>query len=297
MFREENHSFVKFVPGIYLVYLSVPKVASSSISHAMLSTCPTAPEHIEEHSATGKALTHWRPAYAPRPDLPVFTYVRHPIDKFTSYYRDKFLGARESGFELAHLRRLGFDPHMSIDEVVEHMLTIPVGRMEHHAQPQHRIIAPGGALLSSFTGSVEDIERTWPYVRSVSLFDFELTASRNTTTGADANATDMSEESLSALVSYYDVDFEVFGYERPVPGRPGRQRAFDRSQRLDRRTAVDLRSAVERANEQFVTLADRLDDSEFRREYLEKARDAFNEFLIFSNHRTTRRSVRTLLGL
>ena len=129
--------------------------ASSSISHAMLSTCPTAPEHIEEHSATGKALTHWRPAYAPRPDLPVFTYVRHPIDKFTSYYRDKFLGARESGFELAHLRRLGFDPHMSIDEVVEHMLTIPVGRMEHHAQPQHRIIAPGGALLSSFTGSVE----------------------------------------------------------------------------------------------------------------------------------------------
>jgi hypothetical protein len=135
----ENHSFIKFVPGVYVIYLPVPKVASSSISYAMLNRQPTASPDMSEHSPEGKALTHWRPIESPHPGLPIFTLTRHPIDKFLSYYKDKFVRARGRGFELDHLRRLKFDPDMSLEEVVKHMMTIPVEKMEHLAQPQHRI--------------------------------------------------------------------------------------------------------------------------------------------------------------
>src|SRR5690606_9895480 len=41
-----EHSFIKFVPGIYIVYLSIPKAASSSISYAMMLHAPTADTDI-----------------------------------------------------------------------------------------------------------------------------------------------------------------------------------------------------------------------------------------------------------
>jgi len=144
----QQHSFVKFVDNVDLVYLSVPKVASSSISHAMLMQSKFSTSEIGEHSELGKALTNRRPIDLRYPKLPVFTFVRHPVDKFVSYFNNKFIQARKSGFELIHLKQLGFDPFMSIDEVVEHMITIPVEDMEHHGQPQFRILCNSGVLNS-----------------------------------------------------------------------------------------------------------------------------------------------------
>lgn len=170
----ENHSFIKFVPGVYVIYLSVPKVASSSISYAMLNTQPTAQLEMSEHSPEGKALTNWRPANSPHPELPIFTFTRHPIEKFVSYYKDKFVRARGQGFELDHLKKLKFDPGMSLEEVVRHMMTIPVEKMEHHAQPQHRILIKNGRLIPDFVGKVEDMLSEWPLISEVALCNFSI---------------------------------------------------------------------------------------------------------------------------
>ncbi|MEM1189227.1 MAG: sulfotransferase family 2 domain-containing protein [Pseudomonadota bacterium] len=296
MLGSPNHSFVKFVPGVYLVYLSVPKVASSSISHALLSACPTAPDGVSEHSPIGKALTHWRPVYAPRPDLPVFTYVRNPIDKFLSYYRDKFLGAREQGFELPHLGQLGFSPSMDIEDVVEHMLQIPVEKMEHHAQPQHRIVAPQGSYVAEFTGQVEGMDESWAYIQALSLCDFVVARTRNTT-DRNSSPIELREQTMSKLVAYYDADFDVFEYARPVPADKDTLERLRGKAQPDRRTTAGMRDKRLRANEAFITEAESLEDQGYRSRRLIEAQEKFNDFLLFCNYRTSRPSRRAMLSM
>ena len=213
----EQHSFVKFVPGIHAVYLSVPKVASSSISFAMLQHAYAGGNDIQEHSELGKALTNRRPVTLPYPQLPVFTFVRHPIDKFLSYYRNKFEAARHNGFELVHLPKLGFDPDMSLDDVVAHMWTIDVDKMEHHAQPQWRIVTENRQLIPDWVEKVENIDETWSVIADLSGCQLSLSQQRNQSRASNPrNYLDfMSELTLARLVEYYRIDFTLFDYSVP----------------------------------------------------------------------------------
>ena len=278
----ENHSFIKFVPGVYVIYLSVPKVASSSISYAMLNTQPTVQSGMSEHSPEGKALTNWRPAESPHPALPIFTFTRHPIEKFFSYYRDKFVRARGQGFELDHLKRLKFDPDMSLEEVVRHMMTIPVEKMEHHAQPQHRILIKSGRLIPDFVGKVEDISNDWSLISEVSLCDFSVEHKKNATEEQD-EAPGLAEPVISALASYYADDFEIFGYQKPS--------ISDFSIKVTRpRVALSVdeiehyKCDIKSKRLAFRALSDRLkSDPDFKEEYLGAQKKEFNRFLIFTN--------------
>lgn len=278
----ENHSFIKFVPGVYVIYLSVPKVASSSISYAMLNTQPTAKPEMSEHSPEGKALTYWRPAESPHPALPIFTFIRDPIKKFVSYYKDKFVRARGSGFELDHLKRLNFDPDMSLEEVVRHMMTIPVEKMEHHAQPQHRILIKNGRLIPDFVGKVEDISNDWQLISEVSLCDFSIEQTKNVTE-EQGGAPDLTEPVISALTSYYADDFEIFGYEKPPIN--------DYSIKVPRPRSIlsieDIESYKSDINSKaiaFKALSNRIkSDPNFKEKYLSEQKEKFNHFLIFTN--------------
>ncbi|PVY78308.1 sulfotransferase family protein [Tamilnaduibacter salinus] len=283
----ENHSFIKFVPGVYVIYLSIPKVASSSISHAMMVRQPTANEAMSEHSREGKALTNWRPASAPHPSLPIFTFTRHPIRKFLSYYKDKFVRARGRGFELDHLRDLKFDPEMSLEEVIEHMMTIPVERMEHHAQPQHRIVLKDGELIPDFIGQVETLADDWPVVEALSLSEFTIDGKKNVT-GSNDDLSGVSDAALSALTRYYEEDFELFGYEKPecaddtVAVRKAKRPLS--SEELER-----LRLDIEDRRRRMVNLSRDLEDDDFRAEYARSMQDAFNDYLIHANKASQKR--------
>lgn len=278
----ENHSFIKFVPGVYVIYLSVPKVASSSISYAMLNTQPTAQPEMSEHSPEGKALTNYRPVKSPHPALPIFTFTRHPIKKFVSYYKDKFVRARGQGFELEHLKKLKFDPDMSLEEVVRHMMTIPVEEMEHHAQPQHRILIKNGQLIPDFVGKVEEMAMEWPLISEVSLCGFAIEEKKNTT-GEQKEAPDLAEPVIAALSSYYEDDFSIFGYSKPPIGDnsirfPAPKHAFSSGQ------IESFKSEIQARRNQFEKLAMRLrEDAAFKEQYLAEKKDEFNRFLVFSN--------------
>jgi hypothetical protein len=278
----ENHSFIKFVPGVYVIYLSVPKVASSSISYAMLKTQPTAQSEMSEHSPEGKALTNWRPAESPHPALPIFTFTREPIKKFVSYYKDKFVRARGTGFELDHLKRLKFDPDMSLEEVVRHMMSIPVEKMEHHAQPQHRILIKNGRLIPDFVGRVEDISNDWPLISEFSLCDFSVEQKKNTTE-EQLDAPDLAEPVISALTSYYADDFEIFGYDKP-PIKDHSIKVIRPRTAFSGKQIESFKSEIQSQRSKFRELATRLrEDPSFKENYLGSMKNEFNKFSIFSN--------------
>ncbi|OHY82206.1 sulfotransferase family 2 domain-containing protein [Marinobacter sp. AC-23] len=283
----ENHSFIKFVPGVYVIYLSVPKVASSSISYAMLNTQPTSQSGMSEHSPEGKALTNWRPAESPHPALPIFTFTRHPIEKFVSYYRDKFVRARGQGFELDHLKRLKFDPDMSLEEAVRHMMTIPVEKMEHHAQPQHRILIKNGRLIPDFVGKVEDISNDWPLISEVSLYDFSVEQKKNSTEGQGVPP-DLVESVVSALAEYYSLDFELFGYEKPV-SEDRTIKVVRPRYRLSNEQIKELKDEIVKRRTVFIRLADRLkEDPDFREGYLSSMKAEFNRFQVHANSKSSK---------
>lgn len=209
----QQHSFVKFVPNVDLVYLSIPKVASSSISYALLTQACGSSENIGEHSELGKALTNRRPVTLAYPELPMFTFVRHPIRKFLSYYNNKFVQARASGFELVHLIKLGFDPHMTIDEMVDYMLGIRVEEMEHHAQPQFRILCNHGKLIADYVGKVESFDTEWPILATLSGCNLQIKRQRNVSSTDVEQITTVSAETLAKLYRYYQTDFSLFEYD------------------------------------------------------------------------------------
>lgn len=278
----ENHSFIKFVPGVYVIYLSVPKVASSSISYAMLNSQPTFHPGMSEHSPEGRALTNWRPAESPHPALPIFTFTRDPIKKFVSYYTDKFVRARGKGLELDHLKKLKFDADMSLEEVVRHMMTIPVEKMEHHAQPQHRILIKSGHLIPDFVGKVEDISNDWPLISKVSLCDFSVDQKKNATE-EQTEAPNLTESVTSALALYYADDFEIFGYDKLTTNdfsikvnSPSVAISIDEIERY--------KSDIKSKRIAFKALSDRINtDPDFKYEYLSTQRNEFNKFLKFVN--------------
>lgn len=275
-----EHSFVKFVQGVYVLYLSVPKVASSSISHSLLMKVPSVHRGVWEHSITGKALTNRRSVALPYPQLPVFTFVRNPLDKFTSYYRDKFIGARKDGFELANLTRLGFDPFMSMDEMVAHMMTIPVIEMEHHAQPQYRILIKHDKLLADFIGHFEKIDELWPLVAQMSLVDLQLGQRRNDTSEKPVDA--ISDQSLAALCRYYAIDYELFNYPKPNYGATHLSipKAPDG---LDKASIEKFRRQIEQNNQDWKVLAEKLADKKVKHDYLIEMKDRFNQYFLIEH--------------
>lgn len=271
-----EHSYIKFVPGLYVVYLSVPKVASSSISYTMMLHAATGDPLIAEHSALGKTLTNRRAITQPYPKLPVFTFVRHPIDKFISYYRDKFYRVRNTGFDLVDLPKLGFDPQMSVDEAVAHMMTIPVGKMEHHAQPQSRILVRHGKLLADYVGKFETIQDEWKYIAKLSLANFDLQYPRNSTEKNQEFS--VSDASVGALFRYYETDFLLFDYEKPE--KMNSNLAIPEDSLLELDTIEKIKCEMWQRKRKWIETCKKLESSNFLDNYRKEMKGNFNQYLL-----------------
>jgi hypothetical protein len=263
-----QHSFVKFVRGVYAVYLSNPKVASTSIGHCLLRVAESQFEEkgIGVHSIQGKALTNHTSVENPYPPFPVFTFVREPIDRFTSYYQDKFFSARKNGFELTHLPVLGFDPFMSIDEVVTHMMTIPADKMEHHAQPQSQLIVKESKIIPDFIGKFEQLAQDWCTVHTLSLCDLSLTQKSNYTDKVNGNVINLSALSLSMLSEYYAADYKLFEYE--IKTRPMHYHKVPQHKHsVKNLDLIKLRQNIRASNKKWRNIAEGLEDPNIKQKY------------------------------
>ncbi|MDU0355700.1 sulfotransferase family 2 domain-containing protein [Paraglaciecola aquimarina] len=275
----EEHSFVKFVTGIDLVYLSNPKVASSSISYMLMMQSYLSQSDIGEHSELGKAITNRRPITKPYPKLPIFTFVREPIDRFVSYYNNKFVNAPTNGFELKHLDRLGFSPTMSIDEVVNHMLDIPVYKMEHHAQPQFRIVCKDNNPIADFVGKVEKIAHEWPVLAKLSGQNLQLGLFRNKTSNKSFNTEDISPSTLLNLYKYYEGDYLLFDY--PLPN--GIPEDYDQTaitHTPEKEVLQKIKIELDNRKEHLRRTAERLNNADSLRDYKKKMTERWRQFSV-----------------
>lgn len=264
-----EHSFVKFVPNLYVVYLSVPKAGSSSISYAMLKMNNLFNDiDVYEHSLLGKALTNRQSVMLPKPDLPIFTFVRHPIVKFLSYYQNKFVEAKNGEFELIHLKKLGFSPSMTLEEVVDYMLTIPVDEMEHHAQPQSNILIKHGELLPDYVGKLESLATEWDNIEAMALNQFKLTQVRNQSRFYRESGT-YSQAVMDKLIQYYRNDLFLFDYS--VEGY---------QVTVENEFIVGIKNEIKERKEKWLRTTARLsEDKIFKHKYHKRVQEKYANFL------------------
>lgn len=265
-----QQSFLYFAPGVQMSYLAVPKVASRSVIAAMLAASYRGGGVLPPHSLLSQRLLNRRPVSSARPDIPVFTVVRDPVDRFVSFYANKFVaqrawtvdGPRRNGFApaLRRLAWLGFDAEMSLDDAVGHLARVPYEDMDPHGQPQWRILTHRSHLIPDFVLRLETIDESWDVVATLSGCDLKL--SKNSSAAPRASIPEISDEGVRALESYYAGDYTLLDYPTrsgsvdecdgsvtPNPLLLALRRELDRRQAAMRALASSVR--LENANEHF----------------------------------------------
>ena len=86
-----------------------------------------------------------------------FTFIREPLQRLHSCYRDKIL--RPSIFPAMH--RLGYSKTKTFSECVELTCELSLNPMDVHTQPQTFLISDSKGKLPDYIGCLENLKRDW----------------------------------------------------------------------------------------------------------------------------------------
>jgi hypothetical protein len=173
---KQNGGIVKgkgfiYIPHHKLVYARVPKCANTSIKTALselIQAVPTTNPRTERaleptndrfwKNCTTEAKFLKPDKYtALRKKVFCFTFIREPLQRLHSCYREKVL--RPSVFPA--MKRLGYDKTMSFSEFVELTCSLSLDAMDVHTQPQTFLISDSKGKLPDFIGCIESMRTDW----------------------------------------------------------------------------------------------------------------------------------------
>lgn len=163
MHRHEN-TFGYFFAPLRVVYIDVPKVASTSIKAALQAGCPNVKPQViplDELRSIDGAF--------------VFSFVRNPWDRLVSCWSDKIRVSERTDREfcsgvyrdlLRDSRR--FRGGMPFDEFASVVLQTPDATSDIHVRSQCTFLhSESGELRPQFVGRFEALERDWARVCSM----------------------------------------------------------------------------------------------------------------------------------
>lgn len=149
----------------------------------------------------------------------VFTFVRHPIERALSAYRDKFIGPgeRRERYRMELQRRLGLkeDPHWppTLDQFLDGLEISDPVEMDPHWRPQYiNTLRP--VLSYDFIGKVENFDadlellKKQVYADDIPIVVCNSSAQRNQR-GDSISVVNYQKQRLENI---YAKDFEYFGY-------------------------------------------------------------------------------------
>ncbi len=204
-----------------LVYISIPKVACTSIKIALAGhLVNTRNDYMDIHSLAEDLhqhrLTREQSGYYK------FAFVRNPFDRLISCYEDKVRKpVQHTGryfFDTGYNRTLVqrycgacFHPEMSFGEFVDLVSRVPDWLSDGHFRSQHSMIYGTATGSVDYIGKFENLAGDWrPVASKFMLPELEL---RNTS--GRRNRTDYfsSEEIITKASQRYMNDITAFGYQ------------------------------------------------------------------------------------
>ena len=207
-----------------IVYISIPKVACTSIKLAIEGTREQLLTEQEGTMGIHNLLTS-RCTYSlnrKTRNYAVFAFVRNPFDRLVSCYEDKIRKPLQhngqyyfaSAYNRIFLRRLfgsSFHDDMSFDEFIKLVSRIPDAIADGHFKSQYSSLYKRGAQIPQFVGKFESLNRDWSTIAS-KLGLNELT-SNNKSRRTPWMDYYQSKEIIELAYKRFRKDIETFDYE------------------------------------------------------------------------------------
>jgi hypothetical protein len=200
-----------------LAYLQVPKVACTTLRVAicLLNRPDLSPAEVRQPGAI-HSHREWNDIVPPS-DSAVrkcfrFTFVRHPLARFLSFYRNKIGEVRPEDTEQRFVR-LGLQGGMSLAEVIERVLALPRADLDPHLVPQSHLVMDGKRPRVDFIGRLERFAEDLETVEKKAGVRLDV-GSLNASVSPVAKdfRTELGEENAQRLSALYHDDFTHFGY-------------------------------------------------------------------------------------
>ena len=160
-----------------LVYISIPKVACTSIKIALMGNVVSKGDEYPQYMGIHRDVNSLH-----RPCLPKharnyfkFAFVRNPFDRLVSFYEDKVRRPEQHNgryhFDSAYNKRLirglygaSFEPHMDFAEFARLVSRIPDWIADAHFKSQYAMLFRRGHQIPDFIGHFENIDQDWEWL-------------------------------------------------------------------------------------------------------------------------------------
>jgi len=208
-----------------VVYISIPKVACTSIKLAIEGT------DMQTKNTSGEGVMSVHRKLASRceyslnsriKDYTIFAFVRNPFDRLVSCYEDKVRKPVQhngqyyfsSAYNRIFLRKIfgsAFHADMSFEEFVSLVSRVPDSIADGHFKSQYSSLYLHGKRIPHITGKFERLNDDWASIAS-NLGLGKLTSNNRTTRSQWMNYY-TSRETIELVRQRYKNDIEAFDYD------------------------------------------------------------------------------------
>ena len=209
---------------IELAYLSIPKAASSSIRNLIgeRQAKIVVPYSQESRKASKNKIDKKIKMSITPSQLPqleerfyLFSFVRNPLTRLYSCYRDKVINAATKHDE-SKLSPYGIKFGMSFEDFINRVSQIPDEWADCHFKSEHTFLTHGEELLVQFFGKIERFESDWQHLTEA----FGLACPPRTfrVSGPPVSLLELplTRRSAETAVARYQKDIELFGYQDEI---------------------------------------------------------------------------------
>lgn len=220
----------QYIPTAYyvlderrLVYILIPKVASTSIKLATMDSVGGYSDNRDYmciHRETAARQMYGLPMRAR--EYFKFAFVRNPFDRLVSCFEDKvrnvdphsgqyYFDTRYNRWLIRRLFRTEFRPSMSFDEFIALVERIPDWLADSHFKSQYSILYLRGRQIPDYIGKFENLAADWG--RIATQHNLRPLEQRNVSARTGWMEYYRDSNTVETVYRRYRKDIEAFGYQ------------------------------------------------------------------------------------
>ena len=195
------------VPQRNFIYIPIPKVACTSIKARIAKLEGKRLVNNDPHQTNFKTIS-LEATY--NSSLPSFSFVRHPVDRLYSCWKDKVSQKLTKEFS-----RFSFFSGMSFQEFVNVVKDIPDDEADGHFRSQYAYIYHKGFQAVTYVAKLENVEKEWRSISDWLKLPYASLETRNSTSKRPS----IPDSLFEVIYDRYEKDYNKFNYEVEYGGK------------------------------------------------------------------------------
>lgn len=224
---QKNYKIRRETPEVWLIedsklaYIQIPKVATRSIRACLTEHLLNCEGHIAEQANLSSVeveeverryarhISH-RDIMELKSRYCIFAFVRNPLQRLFSCYKNKVLDVRKTGAKNI-FHNHGIEPGMSFQQFVEIVSEIPDNHADRHFRSQYWFLNYRGQPLADKVFRMEDFDLNW--AKLAQEYGLPHPPHRNKSRGEGQSLAEVYDvQTLGLATARYEQDLNQYGY-------------------------------------------------------------------------------------